>query len=1337
MSLGEGRFSEWSREGKIVRIVRVFCYTLWGIVNFVGLSNAQQTGYQKAGRLSHDLKSAELITDRSGLPQGFVADMVQDECGFLWMTTKDVLCRYDGREFRVFRPQTDAGNGGFSFSEMRFLNKDSEGIFWITSEKASVLRFDPKTEHFTDVSTRLFDQSSLDTLQIQNCFTDRQQRLWIALNSHGVVQYDIKSGTKRWFRHDPLRPESLISDHTRQVIQDHDGNIWIATRKGLERFEEKTGSFKHDCPPHLLLPEPEVSNLFLEPSGALLIGTPRYITRYDPRFKKSYAYRLPMDGETNWGYHFASDSKGRIYFDQRDRLFVFSAEKGPELLFRFTEETGVAASLMIDNSDVLWIGMDGSGIRKHDLRGNRFQTSPYQEGFLADMLTLGFNLSKEDISAIAYSNPYMFRYTNDQQGRVWITCGTSHFIRANEETRQIERITFPKSFSHVISAIATDPDGRIWVLYYTKELWYFDPKTSQWVKSDYSVDQKSVLTIEQMVVDREAFWMASQSRGLFRLDRKTREVTHYAYDSRQPASLNSDKIFCMNADPNNPDLLWIGTSGAGLCLFNKRTGRSRRLTTKEGLPNDVIYSAIPDAHGFLWIGTNKGIARLNRKTFTVQLYSTEDGLLANEFNRFHFISLPSGRIVMGGVKGITSFFPDQLEEDTFQPVSRLTGLYINNEQVLPRPGSFLSKEINYVDRLKLLYNQNFITLHFAAMQFNRPGKNRFRYQLEGVDANWVETSQPQAVYTDLSPGRYVFLLNSSNTSGKWSNDVRRLEIVITPPWWRTWWAYLVYIATIVGMITFGFMVYINRLRLQQAVDLRQQEARQLRELDELKSGFFTNITHDLRTPLTLILSPMDKLVEETSGSHLHKRLISVQKNARQLLNLINQLLDLSKIDSGALVLHPVRGDLGGFIVQTVELFREEAEKNGVNLVCEGTENTGDYLFDPVKLERVVLNLLINAMKYTPALGRISVSLNQQDGITLRIADTGAGIAPEKVPYIFDRFFQAGDQTGAMWSGNEGTGIGLALVKELVVLQGGTIEVKSKVGEGTTFVLSFSFEKVTNFRAISHATESVPDRIPAIPGESEVYVPHILIAEDNAELSAFVEESLPQNYHISRVFDGREALEHALSDLPDLIVSDVMMPEMDGNEFCRRLKTDPRTNHIPVILLTARYSMESRMEGLENGADEYLTKPFNVEELKQRIHNRLETQRNFRKRVRDELSQPGSVSPVPSNPFLGKVFASIEMHLDSSGFGVEQLAETMNMSRVHLHRKIKTLSGMTASDIVRNYRLKRSLEFLKEGFNSTETSYKVGFDSPSYFARCFRDLYGMAPGEYVKKGTPDL
>ncbi len=892
-----------------------------------------------------NLPPPERITDRQGLPQASVPAITQDRQGFIWVATRDGLGRYDGHHFKVFQPDPN-GKPSLSFTGLDRLFTDHHGQIWITSELGDIDVFDPRTETFTNISRRALYRRAAGNEQPYQLYVDRADRLWVPLWAKGLLCIDRAANRVWHFRHQPGQPRSLGSDSVMQVSQAPDGTIWIATRNGLERFDETTRQFthyQHQPGQTGSLPDNQLRGLQIRATGEVLTISQRFVSWLNPATGLFGACPLPAYNSSRHdlkGYP-TLDSLGRLYFQHNSSIYRFSSQQGLVEVEQSNQSIDECVSLFVDRSQVLWVGTRGAGIRKYDLRGGDFQQVPYRRNFYQDVLSsqwLGVPAaSLPPPAAFAHGHSYDFRYTISQNRYLWHNIGGSAVYRTDLQAKRSEALPLPvRSHQGYVSLLATDPQQRVWAVY-GAAVWCYDDATRQWVKQPYRIPRPQTFGALTFVVDEQALWFATESKGLWRLDRATGQWRQYVNRPRDHQSLSSNSLFCISKDPTNPNRLWIGTFGGGLCAFDKRTGTSRRITQADGLPNNVIYSVIPDQQGYLWMGTNKGICRLNRRTFSTRTFTHADGLLADEFNRFHWLHLPQStpgqradpeeRIIMGGLTGITAFYPRQVREDTFQPPVELTELQVNNQPVSPAPLDSLP--IQAVDHLTLPYNLNFITAKFAALQFNRPDKNRYRYRLEGAETDWTQTDQPVATYTNLLPGSYVLVLNASNTSGQWSRWQRRLAITIQPPLWATWWAYLLYGLALGGVIVTGVRASSNRLRQSLALQRREtalerQETEQLRAVDELKSHFFANITHEFRTPLTLILGPIQHLSQQLPDPDVQHQLTTIDRNANQLLGLVNQLLDLSRLEAGALPVVNVRGDLVAVVAQTVDSFRSLA-----------------------------------------------------------------------------------------------------------------------------------------------------------------------------------------------------------------------------------------------------------------------------------------------------------------------------------------------------------------------------------------------------------------------------
>jgi signal transduction histidine kinase/DNA-binding response OmpR family regulator len=634
----------------------------------------------------------------------------------------------------------------------------------------------------------------------------------------------------------------------------------------------------------------------------------------------------------------------------------------------------------------------------------------------------------------------------------------------------------------------------------------------------------------------------------------------------------------------------------------------------------------------------------------------------------------------------------------------------------------------------------------------------YRYRLEGYDNGWVHAGKlPIANYTKLPPGRYVLRVNATNTAGQWSRHVKTLAIQVQPPLWATWWAYALYAFLGAGAV-YGFVrLRLNRERLNHAILLKEQQAEHLRRTTEWKARFFANITHEFRTPLTLIVSPLEQILAQPvppPAEQLRQQHRVMHRNGQLLLRLINQLLDVSKLEAGRMRIAESRGDLAAFVGEVVESFRLPAEKKGIVLTYRAQNLAGDYLFDAEKWEKIAYNLLSNALKFTPGKGTIRVEVNHlarpegQPVLQLRVEDSGIGIPAEHLPRIFERFYQVDDSRTRSF---DGTGIGLVLVKELSELLGGGVTVESQVGKGSVFTVTLPVHDAgviaedhspvaaiapAPFATGGEADAPAGDNPPAFPAVTAADAPLVLVVEDHDELRDFITGGLCDKYRVLPARDGQEGWELARQELPDLVISDVMMPRMDGYALCERIKHTPLTTHIAVILLTAKTAADSRMQGLSAGANDYLPKPFNLRELQLRVANWLGHQQQLRRFWQSQLGWPkgdepplSPGSPAAQDPFLAAFYEVVDGQLANASLTIEQLALAMSVSTRTLHRKLSSLTGMNTSDLLRAYRLEKAAAFLQEGHSVSEAAYKTGFDNLSYFSRSFKARFSVPPSQY--------
>ena len=1310
-----------------------------------------------------NVSEPEYLTVRNGLPQGFIKSLIQDRRGFIWMATRDGLCRYDGVRFRIYNYDPQRA-GSLSFSSIYEIREDNKGRLWLRTENNNVDCFDPVTEQAHRVSASPQFSKAVGRHPIVGIAPDRFGNVWVATQTNGFFRLNPNGLVSHQYW--PARKDT-VQRFINAILLDRQGNPWLAARDGLFRYNPISSAFTGYRIAQGL-PQNNVLGLHERANGELMLGFPGRFAVFNPKAGRVRAV-VAEPGRPTQVPLFATDHRGTDYVNQNRytdrgglvRLTGPEEADGPSKLARFP-----ALSLLVDRSNVLWIGTNGDGVIKYDLNQRLFSAWPYKTSFHADWLTQQMGIPATAIPvAIRSQWPTTIHTQFDRQKTLWIASAETPPYRYSKTTRTFEPVRpsgieprwLPNGVFR-LTALATGPQSELWGLLGpdSRAVVRYNPELQTFTAFPLPLPQNHPYEILAMTVDGGRIYLATQNHGLLRADLSAQRLLRWHANSADPAALPNDALLCLAQDPAQYNHLWVGTFGSGLCRLDKLTGRIRRFTTADGLPNNVIYAIQPDGNGHLWLSTNRGLCRFDSRTFEVRNYTADDGLPSEEFNRQHAVTLPDGRMVFGGIGGYTVFDPKRIGEDPFKPVVALTALRINNQLVnATNPNSPIRQDINETSEVTLSYLQNFVSFDFAALQFNQSSKNQYRYKLTGLDNDWVYSgNQATATYTNLSPATYTFVVNASNTSGIWSPHTRQIKVVIEPPVWRTWWAYAGYVLLLLGAIALFLRTRINRERLRSRMELREKESIQLKNLDEIKSRFFANITHEFRTPLTLILAPLEQLLQEVSDTQQQSRLSLVYRNATRLLRLINELLDLAKLEAGSLSVTLTPGDLADFVERTTRVFDEEARRKLVDLRVHASLPNPYYWFDGDKIEKILNNLLANALRYTDENGTITVAIQSipqpesngqppsetlpADTVRLTVTDTGQGINKAELPRIFKRFYQANTNTDRSVGGS---GIGLALVKELIDMMHGTVEVESQPGMGTTFIIDLPCRPAhvaLASAAMGAQSDPVTDAAAGVSlGEG---AKRILLVEDNDDIAEYITSILSPLWQVRRASNGRQGIERAIADGPDLIISDVLMPELDGYELSRQLKANPLTSHIPILLLTAKTAPESRIEGLNAGADDYINKPFQVDELLGRIRNRLDQQQRSRQHYRTQLLREGHlpvVSHSPDDEFMNRVYAVLEERLDDSSFGVEPMANRVGMSRMHLNRKIKAMTGMTPNELIRVVRLNRAAELLMTGVSVSETADRVGFDTAAYFSKVFKEQYHVTPSEFVEKSRHEI
>ena len=1280
------------------------------------------------------------LSVEEGLPQSFVSGLAQDKEGFIWVATHNGLARYDGHHFKNFQHHS---KNSFSLST-NFISQAYLGhkdIFWLRYDNGSIEGFNMQTQEIQHVVSKDFLDKNRLVISRRGWLVASNNLFWFIGKNGQVNHFDLPVNNKK----NKINRYYFKNDTIHSIFEDKNQSIWVLSEQALSKFIAKENRFKQYKLPYKMNFDTkfdfgeEIPVIIERSNGELMWLDRNHLYFFNPLKKTFRKTQLPEVATFN-GKFLALAVDGKEYFQINETIYCYSSNLGIEKKIKtHVKNNRDTQAFLIDNSGLIWLAANTDGLYQVDLTSN-FEAFIYNTDFAVDLLEKEFKISFFDFFNLSETQSghlppaYNLRSFNDKQNqKIWIALNRTvcYFDYNSQQLKKIPLLPNNGSNNFIpIKGIALLKNGNPIVIDHKNDIYSYDLQTSSWHTEFTEKQVKQALghTINPtgLLVDTNKVWITSEYTGLICIEMDKSKIYKINVSSNE---LNGaeNKIYGIVPDLVKDNIFWLA-SAQGLVYFNKNTLKSALIPITRELQDSIIYSIFMDNSGYLWLGTNKGLCRFDTVSYLNRTFTKQHGLPCLEFNRFHQLILPSGKVAFGGLESGVLFEPQAIREDTYNPNIAITGLKINN---IPYKNKKIANT-NLLDTIKLPYNQNSLTIEYAALQFAQPEDILYRYRLKGYDTDWIlSDNKREAIYTKVPSGSYRFEVNATNTSGVWSSINKVLVINITPPWWKTFWALSLYLLVIILLLILFINYRINEGIMKNEIVLKEKETQQLKELDEMKNRFFSNISHELRTPITLIMGPteqLSKVKEEKEQKHL---LSIIEKNANSLLNLTNQLLDIAKLEAGALKPYMVWEDIIALLKQLIAVFNLEAQSKKCEIIFEGP-TVATYYYAPDLMERIMYNLLSNAIKFSNKGGKITISLKElSNGIIIEVKDNGRGIASNELPNIFNRFYHLDANRKEV-----GNGIGLSLVKEIITLLNGTIKVVSSIEEhdhGTTFIIFLPFEKATH-ETILEVSNNEEEEFNAVNKVSSK--PVILLVEDNKELADFITSSLIPYYTVFCAEDGQKGIDLALEILPDLIISDVLMKRKSGFELCKYLKTDINTNHISIILLTAKFDMESKLEGLSYGADDYISKPFNITELLLRIENRLEQQkkqRNFLYRNLKLLPSETENDLKPSeNDFLVQIYGIIDSRLEDENFNVEELATALNMSRTSLHRKIKVLTNLSSGEIIKLYRLKRAVSFLSQKFTISEVAYKTGFGSPSYFTKCFKEVYDCTPTDYIQK-----
>lgn len=1313
-----------------------------------------------------------------GLSQSTVVDITQDTHGNMWFATHNGLNKFDGYDFTVYQ-HVDQDPHSIGNDVIRTCTTDKQGRVWAgTNEglslydvnmdrfenftfvedgeklpvngivevnrklllcvrKKKLLLFDTDSLQFSEnmplpalasivptaisrqddriyigtlqgllvysIGTNKLESIAPDKLKGKEIYSILQQspiRLWVGTEGNGLFCVNLQTGEVTNYTYDPKAKNSISSNYIRSLSLDSQNALWIGTLNSLNIYNEENDSFDiytSDLLESGSLSQTSVRDIFMDAQGGMWLGT--------------------YFGGLNY-YHPFKDRFSNIQSTAKENSL----------------NCNIIGCIREDAQNNLWIGTNSGGVNFYNPRTRTFRHYTQKEG-----------IGSNDIKVI---------YIDETKDLVYIGTHTGGLSILNRRTGHIETICNIKTNN--IYTFEPTENGEFWVSGIS-ELLRFNPKNKTFVTVTSQADGTPFLhnhITDIMRDSKRRLWFIGE-KGLAVYTEKNGELLHCPLlPSQSPITYRM--INCVYESKQN-GIFWIGTRD-GLYRFDEKTGEMKQYTVAQGLPNNVVHGIMEDTYGYLWLSTDKGLCRFQPQTEKFRNYTSNDGIQSNQFSNNAYCHARNGLMYFGGINGITTFQPEQLPDNPHIPPVVISHLRLFNKIVTPGDDSgILQKNISETRSITLAAGQSMFSLEFVVSNYISGNHNTFAYMLKGYDQEWYYTNNTRIVsYSNLPQGTYRFLVKAANSDGKWNEQPTELEIIVLPVWYKTWWALLLFAALFVAATVFIFYYFWMKKSMKAQIQLEMADKERQKEMNEMKLQFFINISHELRTPLTMILAPLQDVLDKVNDRWMHKQLEHVQKNTNRLLHLVNQLMDYRRAELGVFHLKVRPNPIHQVIKKSFLLYDRVAQRKGIVYnFCSELEDR-QVLCDPNYLELIINNLISNAFKYTREGQAITVTLKEDGGrLMLQVQDTGEGIPLNKQSKIFERFYKVDN-------GHMGSGIGLSLVQRLVELHHGEITLQSAEGEGSTFTIylpttpeAYTPEETAteadaeNEQPIHSAnsaemlmmdTEEVAAaQEPAVESpaaeEKERKRECILIVEDNVEIRQYLSSELRQWYLVLEAEHGEEALRLMKEQEVDLILTDVMMPVMDGLKLCKHIKQNLYTCHIPIIMLSAKTDLKEQMEGLQVGADDYIPKPFSMALVSTKIKNLFRTRHRAIEHYANSLEiEPEKVALNPlDEELLKKAVEVVEKHMDNVEFSTDEFARELCMSRSNLHLKMKALTGESTNEFIRKIRFNKACKLLKEGrYTVSEISTFVGFNTPSYFATSFKKYFGCLPSEYGKK-----
>ena len=1296
------------------------------------------------------------------LNSNFIYATFIDSDNNLWVGTDDGLCLYnrDLDSFTKINIEDVIRKGYDEPITVKTIIEDNNGNLILGTYGFGLFKLNKKTLKTTLIPSKVLDKFNF---LIKSSVKNKRGIIYLG-TSYGLLELDLNGKLKQVYK-DKFKREPLLDDIENLVIDKY-GYIWLGTTEsGLIKIKPETDNYQFE---NYAITKNKILSIIESSHDYIICGTENdglLVVNYKGQVLQKYLHSKYND------FSLKSNSVWSLYEDKEKRLWLGYFNKGlgvfdkPNNKFNSLEsqvnndnslQTSYVTSIIKDKKGNLLISNEGGGLDIYNLNNKSYihvnkNNQSYYSG-----------LDAVDIQSIFIDSKQNIWIGSWDRGIYFLKNGTTRFINYN--TANTSGLKSNRVFS-----FSEDSKGRIWIGTFIKGLHYYDNKNNTFVHCESKSFTENALDnafIRKVFVDSDNVLWVGTILGLYQVSLKNDsdfKVTNMRDAMFKDKTKYNSIQTILSIYESNDKTIWIGTDGEGLFNYNKKDKTFSNYNNFPGFKEKSVRAIISDNNGSLWISGGSGLTKLDFKNKKSTNFTKDDGLVDNDFNNNAVFKDGNGELYFGSYEGVNYFNPNEIKKTEKAPKLYFSDFKLFNKSVKPNEDSSpLSKVISQTKKIMLNYTQSVFTIEYVGINYNYSKKNQYAYYLQGFEKDWNYVGNNRtATYTNLAPGDYVFKVKSANADGSWSNTPLELKIKILPPWWKTFWAYLLYTSILVFLIIYLNKIYQNRFKAKQAIILEKEKNIQSEKLNNKKLQFFTNISHEFRTPLTLIINPLEDILRTKNLSpEIHNKLKIVHKSSDRLSRLINELMDFNKLEFNKIFLQAKKIEVVAFTQGIIGYFDEEAAARNITIHFESAFDELEDWLDPKMLEKILFNIISNAFKFTPDNGSITVSVNTSDAnssllingievpsFSITITDTGSGIRKKDLNRIFDRFYQVNNVNKDYYGS---TGIGLEVVKEFIELHKGKIDVESEVGEGTKFTVTFPLGK--SFYKKSEIVDEVfkieknknkflyePNRNPsededftnqsiedAIVETAKTHT--VLIVEDNPELRNYLKHELSKLYKVIVAENGQKGYELAVQKLPDLIVTDVIMPVMDGLQLCKNIKGDLKTSHIPLLMLSAKAMVKDRLEGIDSGADMYLSKPFELDILKSSLAQLITSRQIMFKKFYSGITKDGKEKTTSlDNEFIQKILHFINENISEPELTVELLSSKIFLSRSQLYRKIKTLTGVSVNEFIRNVRLEKAKQLIEKGNNNiNEISYKVGFTSPSYFAKCYKIKYGHLP-----------